>query len=241
MKHQSAKWAVGLVIVFMGLSLILRTAGIEFSPFFTGWWTIPIIVVAIVSMSGSGVSPWNFGLLVLGSWLLANQRGWIPDWFNSAYVVGATIIGFGLLFIFNPRQQTTDREQEVRSRPRAEQRFSATETRKSDGSSNPSYTAIFAGQDIRNVTENLDGCTMFALFGGLSVDFSDAVIDHDILIDASAVFGGIDIRFPANVRVETRATPLFGGVDNRASKRAKTIAPTVTVRCLAAFGGVDIS
>lgn len=238
MKHHTVKWTVGLVIVLIGLGMILRTAGIDFSPFFTGWWTIPIIIVAIVSMSGSGVGPWNFGLLVLGTWLLANQRGWIPDWFNSAYVVGAAIIGFGLLFIFNPRQQSADKEPE---RERPQQRSFTNGPRKRDADSNPSYTAVFSGQEIRNVAENLDGCTMFALFGGLTVDFSDAVIDHDILIDASAVFGGIDIRFPSGVRVVTRATPLFGGVDNKTPTPASSRAPTVTVRCLAAFGGVDIS
>lgn len=245
MKQHTAKWVVGLVIVFIGINLILKTAGIEFSLFFTGWWTIPIILIAIISMSGTGVGPWNFGLLVLGSWLLANQRGWIPDWFNSAYVVGAAIIGFGLLFIFNPRQQVQqqdhDQPHKASHQHTGAYRDHSGGSRKRDESENPSYTAIFAGQEIRNEADRLDGCTMFALFGGLTVDFTDAIIDHDIVIDASAVFGGIDIRFPANVRVVTRATPLFGGVDNKTVSPANSLAPTVTVRCLAAFGGVDIT
>jgi predicted membrane protein len=82
---------------------------------------------------------------------------------------------------------------------------------------------------------------LFALFGGLTVDFRDARIDHDIMIDASAVFGGIDLMFPPDVRVVTRATPLFGGVDNKTRAPHAANAPTVTVRCLAAFGGVDIT
>ena len=90
------------------------------------------------------------------------------------------------------------------------------------------------------MTENLDGSTLFTLFGGLNVDFSNARIDHDIVIDASAIFGGIDLRFPDNVRVQTKATPLFGGVDNRSKNPADPQAPLVTVRCLVAFGGIDI-
>lgn len=252
MKHNTTKWVVGLIIVFVGLNLILRTAGIEISLFFTGWWTLPIIIVAVVSMSSTGVGPWNFGLLVLGTWLLANQRGWIPDWFNGTYVVGAAIIGFGLLFIFNPRHQTEHegRKEEADAqefRPRREpnegphREHATAATRRTDDSDNPSYTAVFAGQEVRNATDNLDGCTMFALFGGLTVDLRDARIDHDIVIDASAVFGGIDLFLPRNVRVVTKATPLFGGVDNKTKAPVDRTLPVVTVRCLAAFGGVDIS
>ncbi|MDD3823743.1 MAG: LiaF-related protein [Sphaerochaetaceae bacterium] len=250
MRHNTAKLVVGLIIVFVGLNLILKAAGIEFSLFFTGWWAVPIILVAIISISGTGVGPWNFGLLVLGAWLLAEQRNWIPDWFDTKYVVGAAIIGFGLLFIFNPRQQQRDPDtsehagrtyEQPHREPRQESAKRNEGPRKTDDSDNPSYTAVFAGQEIRNASGNLDGCTMFALFGGLTVDLRDACIDHDIVIDASAVFGGIDIHFPPNVHVVTRATPLFGGVDNKTKKPAVFGAPTVTVRCLAAFGGVDIS
>ncbi|HCG62864.1 MAG: hypothetical protein A2Y31_12345 [Spirochaetes bacterium GWC2_52_13] len=255
MKQNTAKVLVGLIIVFVGINLILKAAGIEFSFFFTGWWTLPIIIVAIVSMTSGGVGPWNFGLLLLGFWLLANQQDWIPQWFNSTYVVGAAIIGFGLLFIFNPRHQEDSQEREHvdpdRSSYRSEGRRESHESRgqspystnsssKRDNTDYPSYTAVFSGQEIRNSADNLDGSTLFALFGGLTVDFRDARIDHDIIVDASAVFGGIDIRFPSNVRVVTRATPLFGGVENKAKDPLDRSVPTVTVRCLAAFGGVDI-
>lgn len=247
MKQNSAKYLVGLIIVVVGIGIILRAAGIEVSLYFDGWWTLPLIIIAVVSMANGGIGPGNFALLLIGVWLLANQRDWIPQWFNSAYIVGAAIIGFGLLFIFNPKKETSgDGERREDSR---EQRRSGSErpgpnrskSSQSDHDANPSYTAIFSGQDIRNAATNLDGSTLFALFGGLTVDFRDARIDHDIMIDASAVFGGIDLMFPPDVRVVTRATPLFGGVDNKTRALHAANAPTVTVRCLAAFGGVDIT
>jgi predicted membrane protein len=245
MKQNAAKYFIGLIIVVVGIGIILKAAGIEFTLFFEGWWTLPIIIVAIVSMSSGGIGPGNFALLLIGSWLLANQRNWIPQWFNGAYVIGAAVIGFGLLFIFNPRkeeqtpQEQSDRPRQSHQRETPRQRSTTRAQRDTDNL--PSYTAIFSGQDIRNSTENLDGSTLFALFGGLSVDFRDARIDHDIIIDASAVFGGIDLMFPSNVRVVTKATPLFGGVDNKSRPPRSLEAPTVTVRCLAAFGGIDIT
>ncbi len=250
MKQNSAKYIIGLIIVVVGIGIILKAAGIEFSLYFDGWWTLPIIIIAIVSMSNGGIGPGNFALLLVGLWLLANQREWIPQWFNSAYIVGAAIIGFGLLFIFNPRKEEVQDRQSKSERDSREYRNTSETSHRStnnrmssprDGDTNPSYTAIFSGQDIRNAADNLDGSTLFALFGGLTVDFRDAHIDHDIIIDASAVFGGIDLMFPAHVRVVTKATPLFGGVDNKTRTPRSADAPTVTVRCLAAFGGVDIT
>ena len=251
MKQNAAKYMIGLIIVVVGIGIILKAAGIEFSLFFEGWWTLPIIIVAVVSMGSGGIGPGNFALLLIGAWLLANQRDWLPQWFNSAYIIGAAVIGFGLLFIFNPRKdedgpESPDRSHEAYQREtprqaRDQSGYKGSNSAHKDMDSHPSYTAIFSGQDIRNSTDNLDGSTLFALFGGLSVDFRDARIDHDILIDASAVFGGIDLMFPSNVRVVTKATPLFGGVDNKTRPPRSVDAPTVTVRCLAAFGGVDIT
>jgi len=258
MKQDTSKLVIGLVIILFGLSLILRTAGVEFTLFFTGWWAVLMIVIAIISMVSGDVGPGNFALLSLGAYLFADQRNWIPQWFNSAYLIGAVVIGFGLLFIFGPKkEQETSRSDSYQSRshshnhrensgahrdPHVRERTSRDRStkRRADGDPNPSYTAVFSGQDIRNTASDLDGCTLFALFGGLDVDFRDAVITRDIVIDATAFFGGIDLKLPQDVRVITRATPLFGGVDTKRDTPESDDLPTVTVRCLVGFGGIDI-
>ncbi|PKL12592.1 MAG: hypothetical protein CVV52_09465 [Spirochaetae bacterium HGW-Spirochaetae-8] len=249
MKQNLTKIILGVIIVGVGLNIILTAAGIEFTLLFDGWWTLPLIIIAVTSMLNHGVGAWNFGMLLLGSWLLANSRGWIPAWFDGRFLGGAAVIGFGLLFLMgskraNSHVESTDStdKQEYRSSSASYRNTpgSRTNYKTEDSATHPDYTAVFSGQDVRNVSDQLDGCTLFALFGGLNVDFTHAKIDHDIVIDASAIFGGIDMKFPSDVRVVTKATPLFGGVDNRAKDPADRSAPVVTVRCLAAFGGIDI-
>lgn len=240
MRHTTAKWLIGVVIVIVGLNLIFKTAGFGFNLFFHGWWTIPLIIIGIASMINSALSPWNFAMVVLGFWLLANQRGWIPSWLNSSYIIGAAIIGFGLLFIFNPYSQTTNEEQNNKEKAHHHKKPFSEHSRKDDASS-PNYTAIFTGQEIKSITAQLDGATLLALFGGLSIDFRDAKINQDIIIDATALFGGLEIMFPSNVNVEVKSTPLFGGVENKIKSSASLNKPTVTLRCLAAFGGIEIS
>lgn len=235
MRHTTAKWLVGIVIVIVGFNLILKTAGFGFNLFFNGWWTLPLIIIGVASMINSALTPWNFAMVVLGFWLLANQRGWIPSWLNSSYIIGAAIIGFGLLFIFNPYNQTKDEKRAHHHK----KPFS--EHSRKDNASSPSYTAIFSAQEVKNITARLDGATLLAFFGGLSIDFSDATINQDIIIDATALFGGIEIIFPTEVNVEVKSTPLFGGVENKIKSSVSLNKPTVTLRCLAAFGGIEIS
>lgn len=245
MKQNSAKIIIGVAIILVGISLILRNAGVEFNLFFTGWWAVLMMIIAIISMTSGEIGPGNFALLIIGAWLFADQRDWIPQWFNSAYLIGAGIIGFGLLFIFNPRKEyrSNNTDQDTRrEQPRQKQEDTRKEKHSYSRSNetNPSYTAIFSGQDIRNSSSNFDGANLFALFGGLSLDLRDAIITHDIIVDATAIFGGVDIKLPSDVQVIVKATPLFGGVDDKSRKISSLHAPTVTVRCLAAFGGVDI-
>ncbi|MFA5513605.1 MAG: LiaF domain-containing protein [Sphaerochaetaceae bacterium] len=237
MKHNTAKWLVGLIIIIVGINLILKAAGISFSLFFKGWWAIPIIVGAIASIGNVGITPWNFGSLVLGCYLFAYQQDWIPSWLNFSYVIGSAVIGFGLLFIFNPNAK----EDQKGEKSRSHHRYSSPHSVKSDDSSNPNYTAFFSGQEIKSEAKELESSTMFALFGGLSIDFSSAIITKDIVIDATSLFGGIDIKVPDNANVVVKSTPFFGGVENKVKPPVYNDGSTITIRCLAAFGGVSIS
>ncbi len=275
MKQNMVKIIIGIVIVVVGLNMILGAAGVEFDLFFDGWWTIPIIIVAIVSMLNQGVGPGNMVMLMVGLWMLASKQNWIPDWVHNDYIWGAAIIGVGLLFLMGKHQTSSDEgkpannpshhssgedfeaEQRQWERERAEYRRTyASEEPKSEpagqepsepryqehtsSGANPTYTAIFGGQTVHYSSDALDGSTLFALFGGLEIDFRKAHIAHDIVIDATALFGGVDLRFPSYVRVVTKAVPIFGGVDNKSAIPSDPTAPVVTVRCLAAFGGITI-
>lgn len=239
MKHNTAKWIVGLIIIAVGVNLILKSAGISFSLFFKGWWSVPIILFAIGSMIRMGISAWNFGLFIFSLWLLANQQNWIPSWLNSSYIIGAAVIGFGLLFIFNPYQKEKenviidDKEVKVEINPRS----SSIE----DENTNPSYTAIFSGRQIKNRSKNLESLTALAFFGGIELNLRNAEIEKDIVIDLTAIFGGVEIKLPDNVNVVLKVTPLLGGVENSVVNQDIEGRATVTLRCLAAFGGVEVS
>ena len=85
-----------------------------------------------------------------------------------------------------------------------------------------------------------EGVTVNAVFGGAELDLRMAVIQQDVRIDATAVFGGIDIYVPSNVIVKVMSTPVLGGVTNKAAAPTEVPCHTLYVNATCVFGGVDI-
>ena len=79
-----------------------------------------------------------------------------------------------------------------------------------------------------------------AIFGGVKLDLKNAIIDQDVVINASAIFGGIDIYVPKNVKVKTKSVPIFGGVNNKANISTDEKSHTIYINGTAVFGGIEI-
>ena len=98
--------------------------------------------------------------------------------------------------------------------------------------------ATFSGQKL-NITDEFKGMDLEAIFGGIDCHLEKAKINDDVLIKASAIFGGIDIFVPEGYNVKVESTSIFGGVDNKKmtfDEKNKTI----YIKAVCIFGGVDI-
>lgn len=103
-----------------------------------------------------------------------------------------------------------------------------------------SYSAIFAGQDVKFDREKFIGADLTAVFGGVKCDLRNAIIESDVVINTSSTFGGIEICVPANVKVKIKSVPIFGGVDNKANTQADENSHTIYINSTTVFGGVEI-
>ena len=81
---------------------------------------------------------------------------------------------------------------------------------------------------------------MSAVFGGIKCDLTKAVIESDIVINASSIFGGIDIIVPDNVKVKVKSSSIFGGVSDKKRHSENAEANTIYINATCLFGGVDI-
>lgn len=219
-KLSSVLWGIFLLII--GLGIGGNVLGIwNFELFFKGWWTLFILVPCVISILQDGLSIGNGIGLFIGILLLLNQRGvvisammWkllIPGIF---IIIGCSMV-FGSLYSF-------EKGKKVKS-------YQGTH----------SCNAIFSGRKEVISDRVFEGIEMNAIFGGVTLDLKNAAFTGDVAIDATAVFGGIDILVPEQVNVRVHKVSIFGGTSN--ARRAKLEGvPTIYVNTVCMFGGVDI-
>jgi Cell wall-active antibiotics response 4TMS YvqF len=102
--------------------------------------------------------------------------------------------------------------------------------------------AIFDGIDLESRASAFRGGSMFAWFGGISVDLRAAKLPSDgAHLDLHALSGGIAIEVPEGWRVRSSMRAVAGGVDVRAVGPEAADGPTLTLEGFAAFGGVAVT
>ncbi len=103
-------------------------------------------------------------------------------------------------------------------------------------------TAVFAGKDLRFDNKEFHGAALSTIFGGIELDLRNAIINENVVIDAKAVLGGIDIFVPNYVRVSIDCTPILGGVDDktRTPMGANENTPTIFINATCVLGGIDV-
>jgi hypothetical protein len=79
------------------------------------------------------------------------------------------------------------------------------------------------------------------VFGGVELDFREAVLPPLTEVRCYAVMGGVELIVPPDVIVDTSGIGILGGFDHSAAnQRAPEGAPVIRVTGLAFMGGVDI-
>jgi hypothetical protein len=99
---------------------------------------------------------------------------------------------------------------------------------------------VFGGSSRKGVWRAQEQMQTLCVFGGAELDFSKAIIPPGgLTVSCLAVFGGVDITVPPDVRVEVSGMGVFGGFDHRRTEAADS-APLIRIEGLAVFGGVSV-
>ena len=76
--------------------------------------------------------------------------------------------------------------------------------------------AVFGGSRRRLDSQDFKGGQAFAMFGGVELDLRPAAIVQDeVVIEASALFGGVDIQVPETWNVLVEGHGILGGYDDQ--------------------------
>ena len=218
----------GIVLIAIGLIIGGNSLGItNINIFFEGWWTLFIIIPCFIGLFKEREKTGNIiGLLVGIALLLCCQKVLNFDmvWKLALPVI---LIIIGISFIF---KDTFDRNV-------SEKIKKLNENKNKDND----YCATFSGQNVNFDGEKFNGANLTAVFGGVKCDLKNAIIENDVVINASSIFGGTEIYIPDNVKVKIKSSSIFGGVDE---KKKKTVtdneANTIYINATCIFGGVEI-
>lgn len=219
----------GILFIIVGLGIAGNVMNLwEFSIFFPGWWTLFIIIPCALGIIREGFNLGNATGLVIGVLLLLQTRYDLIDFniWKLTIPVILVLIGAKLLF-----QGVT--------RNRIDTGHMLYGEGANGNAPKGGYSAIFSSNNIYE-NEIFRGTNLDAIFGGIKLDLREAIIESDIEINATAVFGGIDIYLPENVNLKVRDVPIFGGVSQKRSKNVIPGAPVVYLNSTCMFGGIDI-
>ncbi len=222
-KLGNALWGIALILVGVGFAGNVLL-GWDFSLFFSGWWTLFIIVPSVISIIKHGFRVMNLIGLAAGVLFLMSAQGFINSNILGKLILPLVLVCIGLGIIF---------------RGSLGKHFKAINFINSQNPNMPEYTAIFGGQDVRPLNERFFGATLTSIFGSVNLDLRSAVIEQDVVINGTVIFGGAEIFLPRGVNVKVSGTPIFGGISIHASNDSPA-GPTVYVSGICLFGGIDI-
>ncbi len=217
----------GIVLIIVGCILGGNALGItDINIFFDGWWTLFIIIPCFIGLFRENEKTGSLiGLLIGIALLLCCQDILSFDliW-KLAFPTILVIIGLSIIF-----KDTFNHKISNEIKKLNENRKDANE-----------YCATFSGVTAKFDAEEFKGTTLTAVFGGVECDLRKAVINENQVINCSAIFGGIDIFVPEDVKVKVKSSSIFGGVSDDRKHSEKENAKVIYINATCMFGGVEI-
>jgi hypothetical protein len=216
---------LGLVVLTLGVLFLLNAADvIDSGEVISDYWPVVIIGMAVFQFLEGTHGFYGPLIFLIGGTLLLLVTTNVISGDVWSFVWPMAVIAGGLLIIGRWRTVSTTRGQ-----PRSDDVIVA------DG--------IFGGPTIASGSQNFRAASLTAVFGGVTLDLRSArPAPEGAAINATAVFGGIELLVPHGWRVAVKATPIFGGIDDKTvhDPAPAPDAPLLAIDGLALFGGIEI-
>ena len=224
-KISRALW--GIVLVAVGVILALNAFGFtSIDIFFDGWWTLFIIVPCVIGLCTDYDKSGHIIGICIGVFLLLCCQDILNFRMFWRLLVPAIIVIIGVKMILGSIFGG-----------RGEQVF---KQMKENNAAVRSGAATFSGATFDYTGEAFEGAQLDAVFGGIKCDLRGAVINGDCAINASAIFGGIDIYVPENLNVKVNSNSIFGGVSGKERRNNPANQHTLYLNATCLFGGVEV-
>lgn len=213
---------IGLAILALGTLWTLDNFNVLESEDFTRWWPLALIAIGIVQFinrRSNRVGP--VVLMVIGVLLLGASLDQID--FDLGDLIPLALAAWGAKLVWDALARRSAR--------------SGIE----DGDATIHTFAAMGGVRWQSTSREFRGGDVNAIMGGVEVDLRNAQIKpgEEVIIDALAIMGGIDIRVPPGWRIVSNVLPIMGAFENN-STAVTDSGPTLTVRGTVIMGAIEV-
>jgi len=210
----------GILILIFGLGALLDALNVfVFWPYVGTWWPVILIVAGILTfISNRSQYITSIVLLSIGAIFLINNLNFadVDVW---AVFWPVIIIAIGVSVLINRAGQPKN-----------------VKTNEID-----TVSAIFAGNEVINKSQDYKGGKSTAIFGGVTIDLRDAKIKNEATLEVFALCGGIELKIPREWKVQHRVVPILGGIESKShSEKITDKSPILYITGTVALGGVEV-
>jgi hypothetical protein len=100
--------------------------------------------------------------------------------------------------------------------------------------------AMLGGSTHRITSQNFRGGDATAMLGGVEIDLTGADMQKEAVIDAFAMWGGIEIKVPEKWTVELQGMPILGAVEDSRKHPQSDPSKRLVIRGTAIMGGIEV-
>jgi predicted membrane protein len=227
--------AMGIIVLLLGILFLLENLGFFYVGNIWKFWPVILIALGIAKVfdaRGLRNTLWGIGLAAAGLILLAKSLGYISWSLWQLWPVLLIFWGISMLLAGLGRQRT-----QTESDP-----FVADASKTS--ANVLKENVVFGGIHRKVEAQDFQGGKITATFGGIEIDLRGASTTREwIIIEAHAIFGGVELKVPDTWDVTVSGASMLGGyVDNTHPVPALegTTRPRLIINGSAVFGGVTV-
>jgi predicted membrane protein len=225
------RYFFGILLILLGLGFLADQLGyFQMGEIISTYWPLVLIIAGITGLFDRKSSKMgNLIVLALGILFQLNRLDYLEvEVFRLFWPIVLIIVGLNILFTKGISNHNVKVDPDKWS------------TNVIEDATVDSFV-IFSGLETNNQSQEFKGGKLTAVFGGIDLRLTEAnLYNNEAFIDATTLFGGIDIIVPNNWRVEMTGTPIFGSWSNNARSNPDPDAPVLKIRCMPIFGGIDV-
>lgn len=226
---------LGVFIVIIGVLSLIDNLGYFDTHLLLSFWPMVFVILGVIKISQARRSKSYFAggvLIAIGTLMTLKNNDLIQfswhQWWPAFMIAGGFFyILRGLETKYHTSLHYHDDNQKV---PTANYPQNADTI---------AIIAIMSGTKSSNSSSNFQGGEITAIMGSVELDLRAASIAHDVTIEITAIFGGVQIKVPNDWFVVMNGMPIMGGMEDHSVPPMNPL-KRLLITGSAIMGGVEI-